>query len=121
MHNFKELKVWQKSRAFVKDVYVLTSGFPSDERFGITTQFRRASVSIPLNIAEGAGKSTDPDFCRFLDNAFGSAVEAETLLYLSHDLGFKSDKNRHDYLTRVVEIQKMIHSLIQKLRKGLDT
>ena len=75
MHNFKELKVSQKSRVFVKTVYGVSTGFPADERFDITSQLRRATVSISPNIAEGAGKHSDADFCRLLDNAFGSAVE----------------------------------------------
>ena len=96
----------------------MTNKFPPDERFGMTMQFRRASVSIPLNIAEGAGKSTDPDFCRFLDNAFGSAVEAETLIYIAFDLGFIDTTTQENFLSKVAEIQKMIHSLIQRLRNS---
>src|SRR5688572_16147355 len=101
MHNFKELKVWQKSRAFVKDVYNVTAKFPADERFGMVSQFRRASFSISLNIAEGSGKYTDADFCRFLDNAFGSAVEVETLIYLAFDLNFIDEQTQ--LLSKVVE------------------
>ncbi len=62
MHNFKELKIWQKSRQFVKDIYVLTRQFPKDELFVLTSQMRRAAISIPSNIAEGSGRGTDKDF-----------------------------------------------------------
>ncbi|HZG01513.1 MAG TPA: four helix bundle protein [Chitinophagales bacterium] len=116
MHNFKELKVWQKSRGFVKEVYLVTSKFPPDERFGMTSQFGCAAVSIVLNIAEGAGKNSDMDFSRFLDNAFGSAVEVETLIYLSFDLNFVDEPTQSELLHTVTEIQKIIHSLLQRLR-----
>jgi four helix bundle protein len=117
MHIFKELKVWQKNSTFVKELYAITANFPNDERFGITSQFRRASISIALNIEEGAGKNTDTDFGRFLDNAFGSAVEVETLIYLSYDLGFVNEQTHDSLLKNVSEIQKMLHSLLQRLRK----
>ena len=67
MHNFKELKVWQKGRNFVKAIYVLTKKFPKEELFVMTSQMRRAAISIPSNIAEGAGRGTDKDFSRFID------------------------------------------------------
>jgi four helix bundle protein len=88
MHNYKEMKIWQKGRMLVKDIYQLTKNFPSDERFGLTSQARRAAVSIPLNISEGAGRGTDKDFSHFLDMARGSLFELETLIILSSDLEF---------------------------------
>ena len=90
MHNFKELIVWQKSRSLVKDVYKLTQTFPSDEKFGLTQQIRRATVSIPSNIAEGSGRGTNNDFLHFIDIANGSAFEVETQLYLALDLEYIS-------------------------------
>jgi four helix bundle protein len=85
---FRNLIAWQKGKKFVKEVYVLTQKFPKEEMFGLTSQLRRASVSIPSNIAEGKGRGTSKDFCHFLVQARGSLFEAETQLELSRDLGF---------------------------------
>ncbi|MCK5169128.1 MAG: four helix bundle protein, partial [Bacteroidales bacterium] len=93
MHNFKELIVWQKARKLVKEIYLILKSFPEDEKYGIISHIRRASISIPANIAEGAGRNTDNDFGRFLDIANGSSFELETLIILSFDLEYllKSD------------------------------
>jgi len=88
MHNFKELRVWKASRSLVKEVYSVSASFPPDERFGITSQLRRAVVSISLNIAEGSGRTGQLDYGRFVDMAYGSAAEVETLVYLCFDLGY---------------------------------
>ncbi|MFN9499847.1 MAG: four helix bundle protein [Chryseotalea sp.] len=77
MHNFKELKVWQISRQLVKSVYELSVSFPAEEKFGITSQLRRCSISIPTNIAEGCGRNTDKDFSYILNISLGSAYELE--------------------------------------------
>jgi four helix bundle protein len=69
MHNFRQLKVWQKSRLLVKEIYIVTKGFPKEELFGLTSQIRRAVVSIPSNIAEGCGRNTNKDTKRFVDIA----------------------------------------------------
>ncbi len=110
MHNFKELKIWQKSRRFVKDIYVLTRQFPKDELFVLTSQMRRAAISIPSNIAEGSGRGTDKDFLRFLDIATGSAFELESQIYIGYDLNYYSEKELDIYLEKVQEIQKMIYN-----------
>ncbi len=115
MHKFKELTAWQKSRTLVKDIYDLTKSFPKEEIYGLTSQIRRATVSIPTNIAEGAGRRTNPQFANFLDIALGSAIEVENLLILSNDLQFISDENLKSNETKCIEIQKMIYGLIAKL------
>lgn len=115
MHNFKELNVWQKSRSFSKSIYSATAGFPKEEQFGIISQLRRASVSISANIAEGAGRSSDRDMCRFLDIALGSAFEVESLLYLSLDLGFLTEDEFKLLNEQVLEIGKMVSSFNQTL------
>jgi four helix bundle protein len=94
MHNFKELIVWQKSRELVKDIYCLSKKFSIDEQFGLIQQIRRAAISIPSNIAEGAVHSTATDFARFMNIANGSAFEVETQLYITLDLGYIS---QHDF------------------------
>jgi len=116
MHNFKELKVWQKARKLVKDVYLTISLFPEEEKFGIISQIRRASVSIPANIAEGAGRNTNNDFGRFLDIANGSCFELETLLILAVDLDYLSKSKYDTIYNDIEEIQKMIYSLRNKMK-----
>jgi four helix bundle protein len=109
MHNFKELKIWQKGRKFVKDIYILTRKFPKEELFVLTTQMRRAAISIPSNIAEGAGRGTDKDFSRFIDIATGSSYELESLIYAGYDLEYYSEEKMDIYLEKIQEIQKMLY------------
>ncbi len=116
-HNYKNLEVWKKSRALVKEVYVLTAGFPKEESFGLTSQFRRTVVSISLNIAEGSGRTTDKDFSHFLDNSFGSALEVENIIFLSLDLGFISQVQHDEFLIKVSEIQKMLKGFQTQLNR----
>ena len=116
MKDFRRLKVWHKAHTLVLDVYRRSAGFPSEERFGLTSQLRRAGVSIPANIAEGCGRRTDADFARFLDYAMGSASEVEYHLLLARDLGFL-ETDAHDQLhTQTTEIKRMLASLLGKVR-----
>ena len=85
---YKELEVWKKSIEFVKTVYMVTNEFPQEEKFGIVSQIRRAAISIPSNIAEGATRFSDKDSSRFMDIALGSISELETQLIISKELGF---------------------------------
>ncbi|MDE2079698.1 MAG: four helix bundle protein [Patescibacteria group bacterium] len=91
LRSYRDLIVWQKSKAFVKNAYVITASFPPGERFGLASQMRRAAVSIPSNIAEGRGRSTRKDFVSFLRIALGSVYELETQFEIAKDLGFVSD------------------------------
>lgn len=91
MRNFHELKVWEKAHNLTLSVYRATSGFPAEERFGLTAQIRRAAASVGANIAEGCGKGTEPEFGRYLQIALGSASELEYHLLLAKDLGFLPD------------------------------
>ena len=115
MHNFKELKVWQLSRALVKETYQVTADFPSDEKYGLVSQLRRCAVSIPTNIAEGSGRNTDKDFAQFLNISLGSAYELESLLILSLDVKLINENQLNDLLPKISEIQKMTHGLIKTL------
>src|SRR5438270_64715 len=115
VHNFKKLEVWKRSRILVKDVYVMSMKFPTDERFGIISQIRRAVVSVSLNISEGSGRGTNKDFRHFLDTSFSSALEVENLIYLCFDLEFITEKKQNEILEKVIEIQKMIGGLKDKL------
>ena len=117
MHNFKELKVWQLSRALVKDIYEVTADFPSSEKYGLVSQLRRCAVSIPTNIAEGSGRNTDKDFAQFLNISLGSAYELETLLILSLDVKLINEHQLNELSPKISEIQKMTHGLIKTLRQ----
>lgn len=117
MHNFKELNVWKLSRALVKEIYELTSEFPTTEKYGLISQLRRRAVSIPTNIAEGAGRNTDKDFAQFLNISLGSAFELDTLLILSFDLELLSEDQLTHFSNKISEIQKMTHGLIKTLRQ----
>ncbi|MEA2024952.1 MAG: four helix bundle protein [Actinomycetota bacterium] len=113
MHNHQQLDVWQESRRFVAHVYSLTRAFPSDERFGLASQLRRASVSIPSNIAEGAGRGGDRSFAQFLRIASGSASETETQLQIARDLDFGATVVIDAAIGDVRRIRKMLWGLEQ--------
>lgn len=117
MHNFKELKVWQVSRLLVKEVYELTSSFPSTEKYGLISQLNRCAVSIPTNISEGCGRNTNKDFAHFLNISLGSAYELETLLILSFDLHLLEEDHLVTLTSKLSETQKMIFGLIKTLRQ----
>ena len=118
MQNYRDLKVWQKAHEFVKEVYSVTKNFPSDEKFGITSQLRRASVSIPTNIAEGSAQTTDPQFARFLGIAYASAVECEYLIFLSLDLSYisKVEPDSNGIVFKINEIKRMLTAFMEKVR-----
>lgn len=118
MHNFRELKIWQKGIELVKDCYRLTGELPTTEKFGIIPQMQRASVSIPSNIAEGSGKSSEKDFSRFLEMAISSAFELETLTIVSFDIGFISELQKQEFCQKIHEIQKMISAFIKNLKNN---
>lgn len=116
MQNFKDLIVWQKAHENALLVYSSTKGFPKEELFGITSQIRRAAVSIPTNVAEGCGKFTKKDFANFLQIAFGSAQEVEYLSLLSSELNYfnKTEYQKIESLNN--EVKAMLISLIKKVR-----
>jgi four helix bundle protein len=107
MHNLKELKIWQKAIDLSVAVYKATVNYPSDERFGLTSQIRRAAVSISSNIAEGAGRNSKKEFCNFLGIANGSAYELQTQLIISNKLNLLKDDLLNDLLKQIDELQKM--------------
>jgi four helix bundle protein len=117
MHNYKELKVWQKGRELVKFIYELTSSFPKEELYSLTSQIRRAVISIPSNIAEGSGHFSDRQFNRFLEIAYASTCELDTQIILSYDLNFISENSLKESSSKIDEIQKMITGLIKSLQK----
>jgi four helix bundle protein len=114
MNNFKELKVWQKSMDLAEEIYQLTSTFPKEEKYGLISQIQRCAVSIPSNIAEGAGRNSNNEFRNFLGIANGSANELNTQLLLAVRIGYAKKVDISDILNLISEIQKMIFSLIKK-------
>ncbi len=117
MHDFKKLHVWQKSRQLVKDIYEVSQDFPKEEMYGLTSQIRRSAISVPSNIAEGCGRSTNADTARFLDIAQGSCFELETQIILSFDLNYISETVVRDLWKRTDEVQKMIDGFKNSLGK----
>jgi len=114
--NFRDLKVWKKSHQLVLQIYRASNQFPADERFGLTSQIRCASVSIPSNIAKSCGRDGDADFARFLQIALGSASEAEYQFLLARDLGFLTQDISCELIGKVVEVKRMLGSFIKTLR-----
>lgn len=118
VRSYRDLKVWQHSKALTLAIYQATQTFPSEERFGLTSQMRRCAVSIPSNIAEGNARSTR-DYLRFIDIAQGSLAELETQLEIAHDLGYLSKKPLTECLTRAGEIGRMLSGLTTSLQSKL--
>jgi len=115
MQRFTELAVWKRSHSLVKAVYQLSTGFPSDERFGLTSQLRRAAASVPTNIAEGSKRASSRDYAHFLNIAEGSLAETQYLLLLATDLGFLETTSSIRLQAESDEIARMLFSLRQKV------
>jgi len=112
MANFKELLVWQKSIDFVTEIYRTTETSPKEETFGLKSQIRRASVSIPSNIAEGNSRRSKPDYLQFLKISRGSCAEVETQLIISKNLKFLNEEKYLKLNYDIIEISKMLNGLI---------
>ena len=117
MHNLKELKIWIKAIDLAAEVYRVTSSFPAEEKFGLTSQSRRAAVSISSNIAEGAGRSSSKEFKYFLGIANGSSFELQTQLFISSKLGLINSDELEKLLLLIDELQKMNYSFQNMLIK----
>src|ERR1041385_1446529 len=116
MRPHEKLNVWKRAIDFVVLVYELTKTFPSDERFALTSQIRRAAVSVPANIAEGAARQSDKEFLYFLSNAQGSASELATELLISRRLGYLSEDDYNRSCVGLDQIGRMIVGLVQTVR-----
>jgi four helix bundle protein len=114
--SFRDLEVWRESMTLVEEVYVLSRGFPSEERFGLTSQFRRAAVSIPSNIGEGARRKRRKAFLYHLDIALGSQGEVDVQLELAMRLAFCTSEKRDVIQQRVDRVGRMLNGLIASLR-----
>ena len=116
MRDFREIKVWEKAHVLTLEVYKASSRFPREETYGLTSQLRRSSSSIPANIAEGFGRGGNAELARFLQIGMGSACELEYHVLLAKDLDFLT-LNRYEHLQeRVVEVKRMLGALLSKVR-----
>ena len=110
--------VWQESVSLVGEVYRMTKRFPAQERYGLTSQLRRAAISIPSNIAEGAARNTKRDFANFLHNAQGSLSELDTQLDIAQTLAYLSSSERDLIGQRLVAIDRMLTGLIKSVKRS---
>jgi four helix bundle protein len=115
MQDFRKLEVWQRSHELTLKVYELTRAFPADEKFALTSQLRRAAVSVESNLAEGSSRGSDADFKRFVQMALGSASEVECQLLLARDLKFLPEARHKELESEVQQIKRMLIRLSQKL------
>lgn len=119
MHNFRELKIWQDAMKITKLTYKLTKLFPSSEMYGLTSQMNRAAVSIPSNIAEGAGRNSNKEFTQFLNISIGSCFELETQVILAFEFAYIEKEDLEKFVLDINRLEKMINSLISTLRKKI--
>ena len=117
MHNIGKLKIWNASIDLCVEVYESVVNIPNDERYGLSSQIKRSAVSIPSNIAEGAGRDSSPQFNQFLNIAFGSSYELQTQLIISERLNFISKEVNEPILSKLDEIQKMIYVFKENVNK----
>lgn len=115
LKNYKELNVWQKAYQLCLGIYRITKDFPRDERYGLTSQIRRAAVSVPSNIAEGYGRKTKGEYIQSLYIAYGSNCELETQILLSGDLGYVAAENLEKLQMGIGDVERMLKALIKSL------
>jgi four helix bundle protein len=120
VHNFRRLQAWRRARGLVLRIYRLSEQWPARERFGMVAQARRAAVSIPSNIAEGAGRGSDREFARFMRISMGSISELETLLWLAGDLDYTPESDLRDVIAECSELRRMLHRLAGRLGSPPD-
>ena len=118
MRDFTKLDIWKRSHALCLNIYLITKGYPKDELFGLVSQMRRSSSSVPTKIAEGCGRGTDPQTHRFFDYAIGSLTELEYQLILSHDLTYIDKTTYLKLRDETVEIRKMTIAYSKKIKNN---
>lgn len=121
LKNYRELKVWQKAYQLCLDIYKITKEFPKEERYGLTSQIRRAAVSVPSNIAEGYGRKTTAEYIYFLYTAYGSNCELDTQIQLSSDLGYVKAGDITVIQEHIGEVERMLKALIKALENKHST
>ena len=118
MRDFRQIKVWAKAHDLTLNIYRATAHFPKEERYGLTSQIRRSCSSIPANIAEGFGRTGDPELARFLQIGMGSACELEYHILLAKELQLLSDPKYDELAAKVIEIKKMLATLLSRVRNA---
>ena len=116
MRDFRQIRVWEKAHRLTLLIYKITTQFPSEERYGLNSQIRRASASIPANIAEGFGRGGNAELARFLQISMGSAYEVEYHTLLARDLGLITDAVSNDLENDIIEVKRMLAALLVKVR-----
>lgn len=115
MRNFRHLEIWKEAIAICKLIYQITETLPSEEKFGLKSQMRRCSVSIPSNIAEGCSRKTDKEFSKFIEYSIGSAFELETQLIITQETKLIDSKNVKNILDQLIILQRRMNALRNKL------
>jgi four helix bundle protein len=120
IESYKDLLVWQKGIELVGDVYLITKKLPKEETYGLTSQIRRAAVSVPANIAEGWGRNSTKNYVQFIRIACGSLYELETLLIIAGNQNFFEEANLTELKRKIEELSKMMNRLLQSLEKYIE-
>ena len=115
--NYKNLEVWKEARILVSSIYLLTKEFPEEEKYGLTSQIKRAAISVPSNIAEGMGRNSNKETRQFYYIAKGSLYEVETQIYLAIDLEFIQEEKAEQIFTQITTVRKLIIGFIKYLEK----
>lgn len=116
MKDYREILVWQRSHALTLEIYRVTSQFPKEEMFGLTSQMRRSAASIPANIAEGCGRDGDAELKRFMGISLGSACELDYHVQLARDLEYLDRAAADNLAAEIMEVRRMLGGFIQKLK-----
>jgi len=116
MHNFKKLNIWVNAMSLTKDVYLITSNFPREEKFGLVSQINRSCISVPSNIAEGSSRSSNKEFSHYIKIALGSLFELETQIILSGEFKMVNDQDLNLLLDKISTLQKMLNGFLTKLK-----
>lgn len=119
MKDFHKLKVWEKAHHLTLQIYRSTQNFPKEELYGLTSQMRRSSASIPTNVAEGCGRNSNAERIQFFNVATGSASELEYQIILAHDLHYLDDQSYFELLSELVEVRRMLYALVQRLKTNI--
>lgn len=117
--SYRDLEVWKKSITLVKDIYKISDLFPTKEQYTLTSQIRRAAISVPSNIAEGRARQSTKEYIRFVDIAYGSLAELETQLFIAKELDYIAENILDEVLLKTAEIGRMLNGLSIKLKEKL--
>jgi len=119
MKDFHKLNVWERAHKLTLKIYTITQGFPKAELYGLVSQIRRSSASIPTNLAEGCGRNSKAETIQFFNIAIGSASELEYQLLLAHDLNYLEEKTYLDLSGELIEVRRMLYGLFLKLKSDI--